>query len=317
MRAAPWLALATPLLAGALAVGCGGESPRSGLTAYLRVANGQYEPGELAPEGALTEPTVDTIKAVNTRIYPGEQSFSVSGTANQAAVAVMVGLQGDSAHWLVPVGPLDLDTMTDWTFSASLSYSPDTPTGPRALRFVAVDAQGDLGPIQSLSLDVALPGVETPMGTLVIQLSWDTEADLDLHVRIHDATVPKTGSFDVWDKAPLALPPQPSSAPPYTKAQIAAAGRLLFDSNANCVIDGQRHEEIVFPGAYPPGPYEVRVDTFSLCGETTARWHVDAFTNPTGTPTLLQEAFGQSLDRDTLGPHDAASGVLAFTFSPP
>ena len=69
--------------------------------------------------------------------------------------------------------------------------------------------------------------------------------------------------------------------------------------------------------AVPPGTYEARVDTFSLCSEATARWHVAALTNPVGTPTLIKEAFGQSLDRDTLGSHGADSGVLAFSFTQP
>jgi len=314
------LVLATALLAGTGAAGCGGEDPSTGLTAYLRVANAQYEPGELAADTGATEPTVNTIKAANTRVFPGALSRSVSGTVDQEAVAVLIGLEGDDAHWLVPVGTRDIETMVDWTFSASLSYSPGTPTGPRALRFRAIDAGGNLGPVQSLSLTIGSPA---PIGALVIQLTWDTEADLDLHVRITDPSVPKTGYFDVWNKAPLALPPKASSDPPYTRTETAAAGRLLFDSNSQCVIDGQRHEEIVFPGTVPPGPYEVRVDTFSLCGEPTARWHVAAFTNPMATPPavqepmLIQEAFGQSNDRDTVASHGADSGVLAFTFSPP
>jgi hypothetical protein len=307
------LSLVTLALVSTLAAGCGGESPRSGLTAFLRVANGQYEPGELTTDPGTTEPTVHTINA-HSRVFPGALSRSVTGTVNVAAVAVLIGLEGDDAHWLVPVGNQDADTMIDWTFSASLSFSPDVPTGPRALRFRAIDADGNLGPVQSLSLKVEIPA---PLGALVIQLDWDTEADLDLHVRIMDASVPKTGYYDVWNKAPLALPPKSSSDQPYTKDQIAAAGRLQFDSNSQCVIDGLRHEEIVFPGAVPVGPYEVRVDTFSLCAESTARWHVAAFTNPAGTPTLIQEAFGQSIDRDTVASHAADSGILAFTFSPP
>jgi hypothetical protein len=316
MRAAGRLSLVATLLGAALGAGCGGQPPQSGLTAYLRVANGQYEPGELSIDGGDTEPSVHTIKSANTRVFPGALGRSVSGTVNEKAVAVLIGLQGDSAHWLVPVGVRDLDTMVDWTFSASLSYSPDLPAGPRALRFRAIDADGNLGPIQSLALSVTLPSLT---GALVIQLDWDTEADLDLHVRIHDASVPMTGYYDVWNRAPLALPPKSSSDAPYTKPEIAAAGRLQFDSNAQCVIDGARHEEIVFPGPMvPTGPFEVRVDTFSLCGESTARWHVDAYTNPAAsTPTLIKEAFGQSLDVDTIGSHTAASGDLAFTFSFP
>jgi hypothetical protein len=314
MRGWRGLSLLAPLLAGACAAGCGGESPQSGLTAYLRVANGQYEPGALTADEGATEPTVDTIKSANTRVFPGAQSRTVSGSVNGAAVAILIGLEGDTAHWLVPVGVPDLEMTGNFTFSASLSYSPDLPTGPRSLLFRAIDADGNLGPVQSLSLKVEIPA---PTGALVIQLTWDTEADLDLHVRIADPSVPKTGSFDVWNKAPLALPPKASSDPPYTKAEIVAAGRLQFDSNAQCVIDGQRHEEVVFPGVVPPGPYEVRVDTFSLCAESTARWHVAAFTNAMGTPTLIQEAFGQSTDRDTIATHGADSGVLAFSFSPP
>jgi hypothetical protein len=306
-----WLAT---LLASALATGCGGASSQSGLTAYLRVANGQYEPGELTNDPGAAEPTVDTIKSANTHVFPGAESRAITGSVNGSAVAILIGLEGDNAHWLVRVGVPDLEMIGNFTFSASLSYSPDLPTGGRALRFRAIDANGNLGPVQSLSLIV---GTTAPEGALVIQLNWDTEADLDLHVRIFDASVPTTGYFDVWNKAPLALPPKASSDPPYTKAEIAAAGRFLFDSNAQCVIDGQRHEEVVFPGVIPPGPYEVRVDTFSLCAESTARWHVAAFTNPTGTPTLIREAFGQSTDLDTIGSHGAASGRLAFSFSPP
>jgi hypothetical protein len=307
------------LLAGASAAGCGGESPQSGLTAWLRVSNGQYEPGELSTDTGMTEPTVDTITTRNNQVFPGAQGKSITGSVNGASVAVLLGLEGDSAHWLVPVGVPDLDIVGNFTFTASASFSPDVPLGKRALRFRAIDADGNLGPIQSLSLTV---GITPPTGSLVVQLDWDTEADLDLHLRIIDPD-PSVKPIDVWNHAPLALPPAPNGTP-YTRADIAAAGRLLADSNSQCVIDGQRHEEVVFPMAVPAGTYEVRVDTFSLCAEYTARWHVAAYTNPTGTPTILQntaggpaEAYGQSLDRDTLADHQAASGVLAFSFTEP
>jgi hypothetical protein len=306
--------LVAALLAGLVPAACGGgESPNSGVTAFLRVSNGQYEPGELPTDQGEMEPTVDTIKTANNNVFPGAQSRTITGSVNGAAVAIMVGLEGDSAHWLIPVGVPDFEIMGNFTFSASVSYSPDLPLGKRALRFRAVDADGHLGPVQSLMLSVELTA---PMGALVVQLEWDTEADLDLHLRIISDD-PNVDPLDVWNKAPLALPPKQSSDPPYTRAEVAAAGRLQFDSNSQCVIDGQRHEEVVFPGVVPPGTYEVRVDTFSLCSEYTARWHVAAFTNPAGTPTLIQEAYGQSLDRDTISSHAADSGVLAFSFTEP
>jgi hypothetical protein len=145
-------------------------------------------------------------------------------------------------------------------------------------------------------------------------VAWDTEADLDLHVRIPNPTNDKMPTYDVWAKAPRALPPPPEGTD-YTPAELDAGGRLLFDSNAQCVIDGQRYEELVFPMGVPAGPIEVRVDTFSLCGEATARWHAEAFLN-TDPKQVLAEAFGQSGDRDTVGMHTGGSGTLAFTFTP-
>jgi len=319
VRRVRYASLAALLVASGLAPGCSGQAPQSGLTAWLRVSNGQYEPGELSADPGAMEPTVDTITTRNTAVFPGAQGRSLTGSVNGASAAVLIGLEGDSAHWLVPVGVPDLDIKGNFTFSAAVSYSPDLPLGPRALRFRAIDADGNLGPLQSLSLMV---GLTSPMGSLVVQLNWDTEADLDLHLRIISPD-PNAKPIDVWNRAPLALPPAPAGAP-YTRADITAAGRLQADSNGQCIIDGARHEEVVFPTAVPPGTYEVRIDTFSLCSEYTARWHVVAFTNPAGTPTLLQdvegqaaEAFGQSLDRDTLASHDATSGVLAFTFTEP
>jgi hypothetical protein len=313
---APLVAL---LVAGGFVTGCGGTAPQSGLTAWLRVGNGQYEPGELSTDPGTMEPTVDTVRSNNNSVFPGAQARSITGSVNGAAAAVLLGLAGDSGHWLVPVGVPDFETVGNLTFSASLSYSPDIPLGKRALLFRGIDADGNLGPVQSLSLTVTNT---LTLGALVVQLEWDAEADLDLHLRIV-SDMPGVAPIDVWNNAPLALPKKSSTDTPYTKAEIAAAGRLQFDSNAKCVIDGQRHEEVIFPApptgpaAVPTGTYEVRVDTFSLCGEPTARWHVAAFTNPTGTPTLIQEAYGQSTDFDTLGDHGAGSGVLAFSFTEP
>lgn len=309
-RALSRASLGALVLAGML-TGCdGGASPNSGLDAWLRTG-GQYIPGELPTDDVTTGPAV----RVNTtaRPFPGATSRSISGLADLNAVSVLVGLQGDSAHWEVPLGPLDGEAVMHFTYSTSASYSPDVPLGPRKLLARGVAADGSLGPVQSLSLNFGL--LPAPKGNLVIQLTWDTEADLDLHVRIPDP-MSDTGYFDVWNRAPLALPPKPGGGT-YSPAEITAAGHLLFDSNAQCIIDGARHEEIVFPDALPAGPYEVRVDTASLCGEPAARWHVAAFTNPTGTsPTLIAEAFGQSTDRDTVAAHNGGSGLFAFTFSP-
>jgi hypothetical protein len=313
-RAPRTSALAIALATGALAsAGCDEASPASGITAYMRLSSAQFEPGAIDETSTGNkEPTVDSIGAKATTIFPGSEGHALSGSVNGAGTAVLVGLTGDVGHWLIPLGFPDLDRQGNFTFSTTAAFSPVVPLGARELVFRGVDKTGQVGPPQRLALTIA---PNAPTGMLVIQLTWDANADLDLHVRVPNPANPMK-PIDVWDKAPLALPPQKSSDPPYTAAQVTAAGKLLFDSNANCVIDGQNHEEVVFPDAYPAGTYEVRVDTFSLCGQPTARWHAAAFTNMSAT-TVYAQATGQSLDRDTVATHNATAGVLAFSFTPP
>jgi hypothetical protein len=293
-------------------LGCGGESPASGLSAYLRATNAQFEPGELASVGVpgdAAKPSVDNVKSNNSHVFPGAQGRTVTGSVTGTSTALLVGLAGDTAHWLVPVGGIaDLDVEGNVLFTTALSFSPDLPAGDRNLVFRAVDEDGVVGPAQTLALKVDDP---TPKGALIIELQWDTQADLDLHVHItpDDATVKP---FDVWEKAPTALP-----AGALNDADVKAAGQLSLDSNARCSIDGVRLERLVFDTTYPVGTYEVRVDTFSLCSEATSRWHAKAYRNTTGTSQTIVEAYGQSIDRDTLGSHNATSGLFALIFASP
>jgi hypothetical protein len=302
-------------------LGCGEATPKSGVTSYLRVAatGAQFVAGDLTTEDRSKSPTV-AITSRNTRVFPGAQNRTVTGSAGGTATAVLLGLKGDSGHWLVPVGGVpDLDVEGNVAMSASISFSPDVPVGDQLLLGRAIDADGNVGPVKALALKVESPN-DTPLGALIIELAWDTQADLDLHVHI---TPPDVGAqnpdgstvkeFDVWAKQPLPLPPNDRMA-----ADIAAAGTFGLDSNARCVIDGVRVERLIFPKPnYPAGTYDVRVDTFSLCGEATARWHVRAYQNLTGTPQILSEAYGQSIDSDTRGDHNALSGLWALHFPSP
>ncbi len=111
-----------------------------------------------------------------------------------------------------------------------------------------------------------------PTGALVVSLNWDTEADLDLHVVIPNVADPDDADRAL-DQAPIGCRRSPS-AQPLDPTRLATAPYLDFDSNANCVIDGLRQENVIFPtgGAPPPGDYTVRVDTSSLCGQADAQW---------------------------------------------
>src|SRR5207302_8587945 len=104
-------------------------------------------------------------------------------------------------------------------------------------------------------------------------LQWDTESDLDLHVIEPDGTI-------VWFGHP-----------------VAGDALLDVDSNDHCNIDGRREENVVWrdPATPAHGTYVVLVDTFSLCGQSTAHWRADVLTGA----TAQAHAEGTVVDSDT------------------
>jgi hypothetical protein len=188
------------------------------------------------------------------------------------------------------------------TLAALADFSPELPLGDFTLVAYAVDAMGRTGGAETLPLQ-AVPA-PAPMGQLVVALRWDTESDLDLHV------VDAHG-VEIWARNINSYQPPPGGAPdPNAWMQ---GGILDRDSNANCVIDGARAEDVIWTQTPPSGHYLVRVDTFSLCGESAARWTVEV----TLRGAVLARAHGQSGDADTRGPHDRGAGLRALEFDVP
>ena len=301
--------LALSLLLGC-AAGCGGASADSGLTAYLRLSGAQFVRGELIPQSDAPAPLVTSINLPTTKVAPGVQNLPLSGDVANGS-SVLVGLAGDTGHWIVPATFADFQMPGEFLFQTKMSLSPDVPAGKQTLVVRGVDSQGTAGPAQKLDLDVS-PAV--PTGALVISLAWDTEADLDLHVlapNVNDPTTP----IEIWSKTPVGLPTHALGTPPLAGADLAAAlaaaGKLDFDSNAGCVIDGRRQENVVFAEGPPPGDYTVRVDAFSLCGQLAAQWQVTA---ALGDGTPAGAARWEATDADTRGNHNAGAGRTAFTF---
>lgn len=310
-RAANW-ALPVAALAAAVGIpiaGCGGASSESGVTAYLRIANAQFVQGALLPDTTGTEPAVRGITLLNTSVYPGQENFPITGSVEKGG-SVLIGLGGDTGYWIVPAPLLDTNTPDNFDFSAQLTFSPLVPAGNHALILRGVAADGTLGPAQVFPLSFNPP---IPTGALVVTLEWDTQSDMDLHVVVpnpDDATTP----IEIWSKAPVGLPLRQPGQPPPDPDQIAAAGYLDFDSNAACVIDGRRQENVIFTTTAPSGTYTVRVDAFSLCGQADAQWQAFA-TTPDGQ--IVTPAQWEATDTDTRGTHGVGAGRLAFQFSIP
>ena len=288
--------------------GCSGVDADPGLDADLRVTGAQFYPGAMPAPSA--GPQVISVDSPNNTVRAGQLGKSLSGLIERDGAAVALGLAGDAGYWIVPAGALDTAQadLRDW--SVKVAFAPTLATGARDLEVAAIDAAGRFGPPSSLTLAVRPHEVDLTDTRLVVSLSWDTEADLDLHV-----VLPGEPLNIVWAQHPTSyVLPQPGE--PVDPTAIDAAGRLDVDSNSQCMLDGRREEDVVWRGAQavpPTGSFAVLVDTFSLCAAATAHWTVDVYRD--GDATSIRHAEGTVVDSDTRGDHVAGSGVRALTFT--
>lgn len=278
-----------------LLFGCDAASSASSATALLRVDSAQLVDGP--PPEDVAGPRVGGVTLLETRIWPGQVGKEVSGALQEGATAAALSLVGDHVHYIVVAKPPDVTAPQQPTFAAQLAFAPWLPLGPQPLSVQAVAADGRYGPAlrQELEAVAALDAGPPATAPLVIVLRWDRPIDLDLHVEEPDGQI-------VWSRRK-------------SGASGAGIGVLELDSNAACVIDGWQREQVVYQRPPPPGRYRVRVDTFSLCGQATAYWSVEAYRSGAAQP--IARASGQSLATDTRGSHGAQAGVQALELSFP
>jgi hypothetical protein len=295
-----------------------GVRGRTGLEQLLRVNNAILVGGTLsqaADPTAARAPAV-TVSQFRGVAFPGATNKVLAGSVQPPGRSVAVGLSDDDGYWILPAPGMDEQTGgNDLQFSTTVSFASDIGAGRHDLVLRAVLADGQMGP--ALIQPVMITNFTDITGTLQIRLSWDTNADLDLHVIVPvvqpDPPDPKVAAtIEVWVNQPSSLPQRPVFNP-YTPEELAAGGLLDHDSNASCVIDGRRQENVVWGGAPPPGNYIVRVDATSLCGEIDAQWQVDVFLG--GDPLPVHTALGEAIDSDTRFSHGQGAGVEALEFS--
>lgn len=289
------------VLVGLSCVACDGASAELGLDAWLRVEGAQYAPGPFEAVG--DGPSVEGLFLTRPTLRPGEVDRRLEGALATDASAVTLGLEGDVGRWIVVAGIPDVDTPGLPSIDVTMSVSPELPLGPRDLLGQAFDAAGRAGPIVRVPL-TAMAG-EVPEGALVISLSWDVDADLDLRVVDPLGVEIHKGNINSWQAPP---PGQPVDPDAYLEGAV-----LDFDSNAQCNIDGRRQENVVWAASPPAGRYTVRVDTFSLCGQAAAHWTVAAIAND----DLIASAEGTSTPIDASLSHGPFAGTLALEIDLP
>ncbi|HEY2745494.1 MAG TPA: hypothetical protein VGL86_12750 [Polyangia bacterium] len=280
--------------------GCGGASNDPAADAILRLSNAQFHRGK--PPAPGDGPLVQQLTTMPASVIRRGATDAVTGFVDRAASSVIIWLDGDVGYWIVQPGAIEVTELGQLAFGAPATYPNNLASGSYTLHAMASDMTGTRGPVVDLALhteDVA------QTDTLLVSLGWDTESDLDLHLVTPDGT-------EVWankiNSEPLPQPGDNSDPNGYKNGGI-----LDFDSNANCVIDGRRLENVFWTVPPPSGHYIVRVDTWSLCAESWANWRVDVTLNGQS----LGNAFGYSRPTDVELPHGIGAGVTALAFDIP
>lgn len=116
------------------------------------------------------------------------------------------------------------------------------------LYFAAANGDGAQGLLAPQNVQAIAVGT----GDVQVSVSWDADSDLDLHV------VDPNGE-EIY----------------YSVPSSSSGGALDLDSNADCVLDGVRNENITWDeGTAPTGSYTVRVDLYKSCDVTPTHYVV-------------------------------------------
>lgn len=271
-------------LLGLLAVGCGdSESAQSGATEPMTASNGQFYSGSFPSDQG--GPAVTSTSGYRTTIIPaGTVAKGIGGDAAPGSLAIAVAMRNfSSGYWIVPVGSPDQDTMGELSWKATLNFSRDLAPGDKDLLFAASNHDGVFGPTRVLAV-TTLPLI--PEGHVVASLSWGNDADVDFHL-----TGPSGKELDPKHISTTDIDDS-------TKLPLPGAGTLDRDSLANCVPDGRRMENVVWPSdaTEPPeaGVYTVRADLFSACGRPSTTFVFDLYIDG----AVVQHQAGILLDTD-------------------
>jgi hypothetical protein len=226
-------------------------------------------------------------------IYNGEGNVVIGGgyvTPDAASIAVRFTDLG-TGYWITPVGAIDSTMQFDRTFSFKANFSPSVPGGQRLLEFAAINAAGEAGPASSVQVCFApsVPDYTTtqakshtcrpdePLPPLVISMSWDANFDVDLTVVLPDGNTlnPKQPNAEVVD---LEDAGEDAGAAPFFDR----------DSLRNCVPDGYRQEDLIFPSTPESGSYLIYANPFAACGQPATTFTATVYKAEGVCPTCGQ-----------------------------
>lgn len=263
------------VLAASLLLACGVEDP-SGLDEPLLVVGAQFVEGPLPglPAGSEAEglPSVFAFGWNNSVVLPGQAEKGIEGRVSAEAVAVAVRFQDlGSGYWVVPTGPEEPQYPGQRTYSLRATFPAGLPAGSHTIAVVALDADGKAGVQVERELCAAGPipdnlhgcNPETAPPRMVVSLSWNVDADVDLQL------VSSTGRV-VTPEHPLLEPLEAGARPD------ARAARIDRDSLEGCIPDGLRRENFVIQDPLPSGTtLEVRAKLVDPCGHRSVAFQIE------------------------------------------
>ena len=281
MNARAWVAPATTVL---VAVSCDvGQSPLTGVAEPITVQGGQFISGDLpgsppladgqkaptGPDGGFAPLSLLSAKVLSPIVVAGLAGKSIGGDVSDDTQAVGIRFPDlGSGYWVVPVGSPDSQTPGALTYGITAGFNLDDPPGPQTLRLVAIGPSGNAGTQFPLAVcldsripdngHACTPSIAPP--SAVFSLAWDTNFDLDMHV-----VTPTGTTFDTKMRVGEPLEAGATKIPPDQPY-------IDRDSLANCVADGLRQEDLVFPRPLTKGSYFIFVDPYAACGQNAVHF---------------------------------------------
>lgn len=198
---ARWRWVFVVLPCSALGASCDRTRADEGLDASLQVEGAQFFRGSMPT--AQTGPKVRDV-TIGADFTAGSVGKSCIGDLEHEATSVAIGIAGDLGYWVVRADLPSASAPDEPTFTATLGFARAMKPGPRDLVVRAVDAERHFGP--PLVKTIRIADAIIPDGQLVVSLSWDNGADLDLHV------VDPHG-VEIFKRNPNSYEPPPPGSP--------------------------------------------------------------------------------------------------------